>query len=77
MEFYGLEYRFVSQYLQGKLSKNDLFQKLNSAIHLFAKKQQTWLRRLAKHGVEVHYLDGNKNTLQQAMQVIANASKKT
>jgi tRNA dimethylallyltransferase len=36
LEFYGLEYRFVAQHLQGKLNRNDMFQKLNSAIHDFA-----------------------------------------
>ena len=72
--FYGLEYRFIGQYLQGQLSKNDCFQKLNSAIHQFSKKQDTWLRRLERNGTKIHWLDGNKDTMAQAMKVIATNS---
>lgn len=57
LEFYGLEYRFVGRYLQGLLSRNDLFQKLNSAIHQFAKRQDTWFRRMERHGLEIVWLD--------------------
>ena len=73
--FYGLEYRYIAQHLQGKLSKNDCFQKLNSAIHQFSKKQDTWLRRLERNGTKIHWLDGNKNLLTQAMAVIAQLNK--
>ena len=73
--FYGLEYRFIAQHLQGQLSKNDCFQKLNSAIHQFSKKQDTWLRRLERNGTKVHWLDGEKDILPKAMAVIAQASK--
>lgn len=72
--FYGLEYRFIAQHLQGQLSKNDCFQKLNSAIHQFSKKQDTWLRRLERNGTKVHWLDGEKDILPQAMAVIAQAN---
>lgn len=57
LEFYGLEYRFVAHFLQGKLNRNDLFQKLNSAIHQFAKRQDTWFRRMERNGVHIHWLD--------------------
>jgi tRNA dimethylallyltransferase len=73
--FYGLEYRFIAQHLQGQLTKNDCFQKLNSAIHQFSKKQDTWLRRLERNGSKIHWLDGDKNILSQAMTVIAQLSK--
>ncbi|MFT5813022.1 MAG: tRNA dimethylallyltransferase [Psychroserpens sp.] len=69
--FYGLEYRYIAQHLQGQLSKNDCFQKLNAAIHQFSKKQDTWLRRLERNGTKIHWLDGDKNMLEQAMAVIA------
>ena len=68
--FYGLEYRFIAEHLQGKLSYNDMFQKLNSAIHQFAKKQLTWLRRLERNGATVHWLKGEQPLLPQAMQVL-------
>lgn len=61
LNFYGLEYRYVSQFLQGRLNRNDMFQKLNSAIHRFAKKQETWFRRMERQGVEIHWVEGSKN----------------
>lgn len=59
LDFYGLEYRFVGQYLQGQLNRNDLFQKLNSAIHQFAKRQETWFRRMERQGVIIHWLEAD------------------
>jgi len=63
LEYYGLEYRFVAQYLQGELSYNDMFQKLNSAIHQFAKRQETWFRRMERNGVPIHWLEGEGEPL--------------
>lgn len=58
LELLGLEYRFVSQYLQGLIkNRNDLFQKLNAAIAQFAKRQETWFRRMERNGVEIHWID--------------------
>lgn len=55
----GLEYRLITQYLQGEIkSYNDLFQKLNSAIHAFAKRQMTWFRKMEKDGTIIHWIDG-------------------
>jgi tRNA dimethylallyltransferase len=57
LERLGLEYRFVSEYLQKKIAtKEDLFEKLNLAIGQFAKRQETWFRGMEKKGVEIHWL---------------------
>ena len=45
LDYYGLEYRYVGAYLRGEINRNDLFQRLNSAIHDFAKRQETWFRK--------------------------------
>jgi len=66
LDFYGLEYRFVSRFVAGKLNRNDMYQKLNSAIHQFAKKQETWFRRMEKRGTTIHWLDGQKDLLAAA-----------
>ncbi len=58
LEFYGLEYRLIAQYLQGKLNRNDMEQKLRSAIGQFAKRQETFFRRMEKRGINIHWLDG-------------------
>jgi tRNA dimethylallyltransferase len=70
LEFYGLEYRFVARFLRGELSENDLFQKLNSAIHDFAKRQDTWFRRMERGGTVIHWLDGTGDPLAEALAVI-------
>ena len=59
MEYYGLEYKFLSWYLSGKLSYNELFNGLNTAIHQFSKRQMTWFRKMEKNGSKIHWIDGN------------------
>ena len=55
----GLEYRYTSEYLQGIIkTRNDLFQKLNSAIAQFAKRQRTWFRGMERRGFIIHWLPG-------------------
>ncbi len=74
--FYGLEYKFVTQYVEGELRYNDLFQKLNSAIHQFAKRQMTWFRRMEKMGVQINWIDGGLEP-QQKLEKILSKIKKT
>ena len=64
LEYYGLEYRYLSRYLSGELNRNDMFQKLNAAIHDFAKKQENWFRRMEKHGIEIIWLDASADPLE-------------
>ena len=71
LEFYGLEYRYLSRHLKGELSRNDMFQKLNSAIHDFAKKQENWFRRMQSHGTPIHWLDGAGDPLGEALDYLA------
>jgi tRNA dimethylallyltransferase len=56
LEYFGLEYKFVCQYVQGKINFNDMFQKLNSSIHNFAKRQMTWFRKMDREGVKINWL---------------------
>jgi tRNA dimethylallyltransferase len=57
LDFFGLEYRYIGFYLKGELNYNDMFQKLNSAIHHFAKRQMTWFRKMEREGVIINWLD--------------------
>jgi tRNA dimethylallyltransferase len=59
LKFYGLEYKLITQYLQNELNYNDMFQKLNTSIHQFAKRQSTWYRKMEKDGFHIHWIDGN------------------
>lgn len=58
LDFFGLEYRFIGQYLKGSLNYNDMYQKLNSAIHAFAKRQMTWFRKMEREGVKINWIGG-------------------
>lgn len=71
MIFFGLEYKFIAQYLKGELNKNDMFQKLNSAIHSFAKRQMTWFRKMEREGVVINWIDGVD--FNKAKQIIENS----
>ncbi len=57
--YYGLEYRFVTNYVTGQVSYTQMFKQLNIAIHQFSKRQMTWFRRMEKKGVEIIWIDGN------------------
>ncbi len=72
LEFYGLEYRLIAQYLQGKLNRNDMAQKLRSAIGQFAKRQETFFRRMEKRGVEIYWLDGEGDVFGELCEVMGN-----
>ena len=55
--FYGLEYKFITEYLQNKLSLPDLKEKLYIAIRQFAKRQMTFFRKMEKDGIMINWLD--------------------
>ena len=57
LERLGLEYKFVAQFLQGKIpTEDELFSQLNRAIGQFAKRQETWFRGMERKGVKIHWL---------------------
>lgn len=70
LELKGLEYRFIAQYLQGKINYNDMNQKLSSAIKKFAKRQGTWFRRMERNGHTIHWVPGNQNPVVASIQII-------
>jgi tRNA dimethylallyltransferase len=55
--YYGLEYKYVTLYLVGKLSYNQMFEQLETAIHQFAKRQMTWYRRMERNGFKINWVD--------------------
>lgn len=57
LKYYGLEYKFVTQYVIGELSYSEMFSGLEIAIHQFAKRQMTWLRGMEKRGFNIHWID--------------------
>ena len=58
LTYYGLEYKFITLYLTGDLSYDEMVQRLNTAIHQFAKRQETWFRHMERNGFVLHRIDG-------------------
>jgi len=55
--YYGLEYRYVTEYVLGRLSSDEMFHQLETAIHQFAKRQMTWFRGMERRGFTIHWID--------------------
>lgn len=55
--YYGLEYKYVTLYVLGQLSYEDMYSQLEIAIHQFAKRQMTWFRGMEKRGIDIHWIN--------------------
>lgn len=55
--YYGLEYKYVTEYVVGKLTYEEMFRQLEIAIHQFAKRQMTWFRGMERRGFNIHWID--------------------
>ncbi len=55
--YYGLEYKFITEYVIGKTSYDEMFRRLEIAIHQFAKRQMTWFRGMERRGFTIHWID--------------------
>ncbi len=55
--YYGLEYKYVTEYIVGRLSYDEMFRQLEIAIHQFAKRQMTWFRGMERRGFQIHWID--------------------
>jgi tRNA dimethylallyltransferase len=56
--YYGLEYKYITLYLTGKLPYDRMVRDLETAIHQFAKRQMTWFRGMERRGIKIHWIDG-------------------
>ncbi len=74
LKFYGLEYKFITQYIEREISYEELFRLLNTAIHQFAKRQMTWFRKMEREGYEINWIDGNlsiENKIGEVLEIIS------
>lgn len=55
--YYGLEYKFVTEYVIGRTTYDEMFRRLEIAIHQFAKRQMTWFRGMERRGITIHWID--------------------
>lgn len=68
--YYGLEYKYLTLHLQGKLTYAEMYSQLEIAIHQFAKRQMTWFRGMEKRGLEIHWIDYKMSDEEKAGKVI-------
>ncbi len=67
--YYGLEYKFVTQYVTGQLSYEEMFRQLNIAIHQFAKRQMTWFRGMERRGIPIEWLNASQPMHERVNQI--------
>ncbi len=70
LKYYGLEYKFITSYLQGELSYDEMYQRLYIAICQFSKRQMTWFRKMEKQGFSICKIDGESTSEKQAEQIL-------
>ncbi len=56
--YYGLEYKYITEYLAGNYTYEEMFSSLETAIHRFAKRQMTWFRKMERNGMRIYWFDG-------------------
>ncbi len=67
--YYGLEYKFLTLHLIGEISYNEMFERLEIAIHQFAKRQMTWFRGMERRGFHLNYIDALAPREEQLAQI--------
>ena len=67
--YYGLEYKYLTLHVIGKISYEEMFNNLEIAIHQFAKRQMTWFRGMERRGIQIHWIDATENTKNQIKQI--------
>ena len=67
--YYGLEYKFLTQYAIGELTFDEMFHQLETAIHQFAKRQMTWFRGMERRGFSIHWLDATLSMEEKIEQI--------
>ena len=68
--FYGLEYKYITLYVTGKLSFREMSDQLNTGIHQFAKRQMTWFRRMERNGICINWLEGEAGEEQNFIRML-------
>lgn len=69
--YYGLEYKYLTLYLTGELSFNEMYKSLEIAIHQFAKRQMTWFRGMERRGFTIHWIDATASMEEKIAQTLA------
>ena len=70
LTYYGLEYKFVTEYVTGLLCYDEMFRRLEIAIHQFAKRQMTWFRGMERRGFTIHWIDATLPMEEKVAQIL-------
>jgi tRNA dimethylallyltransferase len=76
--FYGLEYKYITLFLTGKLGYKEMVKNLETAIHQFAKRQMTWFRGMERKGVRINWIDGElpmEEKTEEVLQLLNSSSR--
>jgi len=68
--YYGLEYKFVTEYISGQLTYDEMFSRLEIAIHQFAKRQMTWFRGMERRGFTIHWINALQPMEEKVAQIL-------
>jgi tRNA dimethylallyltransferase len=73
--YYGLEYKYITLFITGKLTYDEMFRTLETAIHQFAKRQMTWFRGMERKGIKIHWIDGELPMEEKVNEVMSKLCK--
>ena len=68
--YYGLEYKYVTEYVLGRTTYDEMFRSLEIAIHQFAKRQMTWFRGMERRGITIHWIDATLPLEEKVHQIL-------
>ena len=68
--YYGLEYKYVTEYVTGRITYDEMFRQLEIAIHQFAKRQMTWFRGMERRGFTIHWIDATLPMEEKVAQIL-------
>ena len=68
--YYGLEYKYLTQYVTGQLTYEEMVRQLEIAIHQFAKRQMTWFRGMERRGIKIHWIDATLSVDEKVEEII-------
>ena len=68
--YYGLEYKYVTEYAIGRIGYDEMFAQLEIAIHQFAKRQMTWFRGMERRGLHIHWIDAMRPVAEKVDEII-------
>jgi tRNA dimethylallyltransferase len=71
---YGLEYRFITQYITKQIDYQQMFNLLNIAIHQFSKRQMTWFRKMEREGISIQWIDDESTPEEKATLILQNCN---